>query len=430
MSQTLTRRHIIAGGTAVGALGALGLGRASAQGQQDMVHIGWSQTEAGSKPFFDTLFARFQKANPDVKLETVGVPFGQFETTLFLRKRSNQRTDTAQMSDRMLAPFVAAGGIADVDQVFDRATTDKTFDETALGMTMVRGKRFGFPWATGTIGLVGNGKVLADAGARTDPQTIDEMLDVLRKVKKAKPSSSPLGISTKGPALAQFETQLLFWSYGARFFDGSGNVTIDSEPARQALSLLAEMVKEGLILPGNDRFDFRKLYAQELVAFYPDQPLVRSFAREMSGKGEAYDRYILPVAMPVPKKGDPSVAILGGHLLVFPEYGGAKPTPDGPAGRFMKLITDPTVQVDYYKATGLFPTVKEAIAALKDDAFFTRWIEVNRNARLDELAPFLNAGELRTIVGEEIIAAMLGQKPAAEALKTMASRLKAAVPKL
>jgi multiple sugar transport system substrate-binding protein len=422
---------VLAGGSALVVSGLAGVRNAAAQGASGKaVFLGWSQTEAASKPFFENLFAEYKRANPNVQLETVGVPFGQFETTLLLRKRSNQQTDMAQMSDRMLAPFVAAGGIAEVDTVFDPAFIDKTYDATALAMTKVKGKRYGLPWATGTIGLVGNGKVLSEVGVTKSPETMDEMLEVLREVKKAKPSSSPMGISTKGAGLAQFETQLFFWTYGASFFDDNGKVTIDSDPAREALTVLSGMVKDGLILPGNDRFDFRKLYAQELVAYYPDQPLVRSFARELSGKGEAYDQYIIPTKMPVPKKGAESVSILGGHLLIFPEYGGAKPTADGPAAAFLKLISDPKVQVDYYKTAGLFPTTKEAIAALKDDAFFTRWSDVNKNSRTDELSPFLNAGDLRNIIGEEIIASMLGQKSPSDAIKTMATRLEAAKPRL
>jgi ABC-type glycerol-3-phosphate transport system substrate-binding protein len=134
--------------------------------------------------------------------------------------------------------------------------------------------------------------------------------------------------------------------------------------------------------------------------------------------------------MPVPSRDVKPVSILGGHLLIFPEYGGSKPSPDGPAGKFLKLITDKNVQVEYYKATGLFPTTKEAIAAMKNDAFFTRWSEVNRTSRVDELAPFLNAGDLRNIIGEEIIAGMLGQKTPEDAINTMASRLKTAEPRL
>lgn len=189
------------------------------------------------------------------------------------------------------------------------------------------------------------------------------------------------------------------------------------------------MVKEGLIIPGNDRFDFRKLYAQNLVGFFPDQPLVRGFARDLSGQGEAFDKAIVPMPMPVGKEGSEPVCIIGGHVLVFPDYGPANPTADGPAKKLVDYLTSTDVQIGYYRATANFPTTKEAIAALKDDSFFVAWNAANTNPRVDGLGPFLNAGDLRVIVGEEIIAAMLGQKSADEAITTMAKRLKAAGPK-
>src|SRR5205814_1767724 len=95
------------------------------------------------------------------------------------------------------------------------------------------------------------------------------------------------------------------------------------------------------------------------------------------------------------------MSILGGHIALLPEYGGAKPTPDSPAGKFIELITRTDVQTEYYKVTGFFPTTKEAMAGLKDDAFFLNWSQSNANARTDEPAVFLNAADLRTIIGEE-----------------------------
>jgi multiple sugar transport system substrate-binding protein len=222
---------------------------------------------------------------------------------------------------------------------------------------------------------------------------------------------------------------LFFWTFGGRYFDDSGNVVVDSDGNRQALSLLSDMVKEGLILPGNDRFDFRRLFAQEQVAFYPDPPLARAFARAQSGQGEAYDRNVLPVAMPVLKEGDPSMSMQWGHLLGFFDYGGAKATADGPAGRLLKHLSSTEVQIEYYKQAGVFPSTTAAVEALKDDAYLTRWLALSGNARADETAPFTNAGELSTIIGEEITAAMLAQKSPAQALTDMSDRLKAAGPK-
>lgn len=424
-----TRRTLLSHGAAWVGASAIAATQSAAQTTDEMVYMGWSHTEAGSKPFFDTLFAKFRSAHPTLKFEVVGVPFGQYETTLLLRKRSAQRVDAAQMSDRALAPFVAAGGLVDVDQAYGADRIDAKFDATALKMTTVGGKRYGLPWVTGTIGLVANGLVLKTAGLSGAPKSLDEFVGALEAIKKAIPSSSPLGVSTKSGALAQFESQLFFWAHGARVFDDDGKLAVDSAEARKALTFLADLVKRGLILPGNDRFDFRKLFAQEQVGFYPDQPLARAFARDLSGKGEAYMQNVVPVSMPVAPGVTRPVSILGGHVLIFTEYGGGKLSATGPAGMFADLIMSKDVQIGYYKATGFFPTNKEAVAALKDDQFFVQWNDVNSNARADELAPFLNANDLRTIVGEEIVGAMLGQKTPDDAIATMAKRLNAAEPR-
>ena len=427
MAPSLSRRTLLAGVATAAGTGMLN--PAFGQATQDMVFAGWSHTEVGSKPFLESVLADFRSANPTIKLETVGVPFGQMETTLLLRKRSGQRTDVAQLQERWLASFVGAGGMADVDQVFGARYLDDTFHESGLAMAKIGTKRFGVPWVTGSTGLVANGKVMADVGIAKPPETIDELVDALRKVKKAKPASSPYGFTTKNASLTQLESQLFFWTFGARFFDDADKVTIDSDAARQALTLLTDMVKEGLILPGNDRFDFRRLYAQELVAFYPDPPLARAFARAQSGKGEEYDKYVLPVPMPVLKKGNVPACVQWGHLLGYFEQGGAKPTADGPAGLFTKHMTDTKTQIAYYKATGVFPSTKAAIKVLADDQYLNNWLDQARSARPDELSVFANGNELRNIIGEEVTGAMLGQKTPVDAIKSMAGRLVAANPR-
>jgi multiple sugar transport system substrate-binding protein len=158
----------------------------------------------------------------------------------------------------------------------------------------------------------------------------------------------------------------------------------------------------------------------------PILPLARAFARAQSGKGEAYEANVRPMAMPVVKKGDASVSIQWGHLVSFFDHGGAKLTPDSPAAAFVRHISRTETQVAYYRATGVFPATLTAQAALKDDAYLVNWIAQARNARPDEVSQFSNGAELRQIIGEEIAGAMLGQKTADAA---MASRLKAAGPK-
>ncbi|MBN9497258.1 MAG: extracellular solute-binding protein [Alphaproteobacteria bacterium] len=424
MTIRLSRRQALAAAGAALAVPSL----ARAQSADSLTYLGWSHTEAGSKPFLDGVFGDFKTANPNIRFETVGVPFGQMETTVFLRKRSSQRTDVIQMQERWLATFVAAGGMIDVDKIFGADFVDRTYHPNAVAMARVRGGRYGLPWVTGSTGFVVNNKLLAETGVRK-PETMDELLDAMRKIKKAKPNSSPLGITTKNASLTQLETQLFFWQFGAKFFDESGKVTIDSPAARQALELLATMTKEGLIVPGNDRFDFRRLFAQELVAFYPDPPLARAFARAQSGQGEAYDRNIAPMATPVLRKGDDPVSIQWAHLLAFPDYGNAKPTADGAVGKFVAHLSKTETQLAYFKTAGVFPATKAALDTLASDSYVTDWIALSKFARPDEIAQFSNGPQLRDVIGEEVVAAMLGQKTASDAVSSMAKRLTEIGPK-
>jgi multiple sugar transport system substrate-binding protein len=395
---------------------------------EDVVYIGWSHTESGSKPVLEKTFAGFKAANPGINLEAVGVPVSQMETTLMLRRRSNQRVDVAQMQERWLPIFAASGGLVDPSEVLGRDYLAQMYHPTAISMGQVRGKQLGVPWVFGSTGMVAHGKVTAEAGVTNLPHTMQQFTEALRKIKKAKPASSPWGFTTKDVQLNALEAELVFWQFGAKFLDDNGNVLVDSPEGRRAMQFLADMVKEGLILPGNDRFDVRRLFSQELIGFYLDPPVARAFARAQSGQGEVYDKYVIPMPMPVVKGGDKSLTIQWAHLLVMYQQGSARPGADGAAAKLVKHITSTESQLAYYKEAGVFPANKAALASLSSDQFMSRWIELSVNAQPDEPAKFTNSADIRRVIGEEVIAGMLGQKTPEAAITTMASRLKAARP--
>ena len=212
INRDLTRRGVLGLAGAAGASYLMGSSIASAS-SAGMVYVGWSHTEAGSKPVLEEAFKKYRVANPDSELETVGVPYAQMQNTLLLRKRANQQTDVGQLADRWLSLFVSAGGMHDVDEVFGKEFVDSTYHPVALGMTHANGKRYALPWVTGSVTLVGHAKVLGEFGISEMPKTIDALVDALRKVKKAKPSSSPLGFSTKNAGLTQFEFPIVLLDF-------------------------------------------------------------------------------------------------------------------------------------------------------------------------------------------------------------------------
>jgi len=393
-----------------------------------MVFVGWSQQEAGSREVLERTFERFRQANPDVQAEFVGFPFGQTMQNLVLRRRTRQPTHVAQMADRWLPIFVASGGLIDANDVLGRAWLESQIDPAILEFGRVGGHQYGVPWTAGAIALVGNRRVLERAGITEPPRTMPDFLAALRRIKAAVPNSVPFGLSTRNRDLIALEAQIIFWQHGARFFDREGNVTIDTPQARAALQLLVDMVREGLIARGNDRFDTRRLFGQELVGFYFDPPIARAFARTHSGQGAAYDENVMVLPTPVVSPGEPPRSIQWVHFLVMFDQGSVNRTANGPAARFIRfMVADTRNQLDYFNETGLFPISREAFAQVSSDPYIRTFMEIATTALPDEPSQWPNAADLTTIIGEEIEAALIAGKAVDVAIQDMTRRLNTAM---
>lgn len=394
---------------------------------EDAVFIGWSHTEVGLKPTLEKIFGAFQAANPRDRIEIVGFPFGQMEQNLVLRRRNEQRMDVAQLQERWLPAFVAMKALFDLNEVIGADVLASRYDADMLKLGQVGGRQVAVPFTAGAITLVGNRKVLDAAGIREAPRTLDEFTAALRKVRAWNKDVIPFGFSTKNTALIQIESMIVFWAHGARFFDDKGKVLIDSPQARAGLQYLVDLVRDGMIAKGNDRFDTRKLYANDQVAFFFDPPVVRGFVRAQGG-GPAADAKVMILPVPVQKAGDTPRPLLWAHFLVMFNHGGAKGARDGLGAKLMTAVgMDATSQSTLWRETGQIPTLKTTLAEAGKDPYLQAFLDAARTARWDETTVYPNGAELRQIIGEEVEAAMLGGKPVDEAIRTMARRLDTAL---
>jgi len=393
----------------------------------DSVFIGWSQAEVGLKPTMEKIFSGFQAANANHKLEVVSLPFGQIEQNLVLRRRNNQRMDVAQMQERWLPPFVKMNALYDLNQVIGADKLAATFDPVMLKLGEVDGKQVAIPFTAGAITLIGNRNVLKAAGIANPPRTIAEFTEALKKVKASNKDVIPFGFSTKGTALMQVESTIIFWAHGARFIDEKGKVLVDTTEARAALKYLADLVKDGLIAKGNDRFDTRKLYAADKVAFFLDPPVVRGFVRAQSPGPDA-DAKVMILPVPTLRAGDDPPGLLWAHYLVMFNHGGASPKPDGQGAKLLAAIgMDAAAQTTLWRETGQIPTLKATLVDARKDSYASAFLDAAKTARWDETTRFANGAELRQIIGEEVEAAMLATKSVDAAISAMAKRLDTAL---
>lgn len=403
-----------------GAALALVLGSGAAHAA-DVTYMSFTYAEEANKAAVQATLDNFQKAD-GLTVEPLGFAWGDMQKNIFLRARSKNLPNIAQLSERWLPTFASLDSLVDFNKVFGKDKLEAMFAPDALAMGNIDGKQLALPLISGSIGMVANKEVLTKAGINEPPKTVDEFKKDLLAIRDKVPNSVPYTMATKNNGSILIDFMVWNWVFGGHIIDDSGKVVVDSQQSRDALNFMVGLVKDRLSAPEIDRPDSRRLMAQGASAFYLDAPQTRTFLRDFSGKGEAFDANVLPMPTPVLKEGDKPVSVQWGHLLVqFADGGKAKP--NDPADKFLTYLTSDPVQTTYTLKMSALPVTKSARSAVANDAYLRNWSVATGDARRNEVGVWSNAAELTNIIGEEVQGALLGQKSADEAIKSMQTRL-------
>ena len=105
---------------------------------------------------------------------------------------------------------------------------------------------------------------------------------------------------------------------------------------------------------------------------------------------------------------------------------GKMPTKEDTGARLIQyLAMNEAPGIEYFNGVGLFPVAKTALAneVVKSDSYTSKWSQYAQTALRNELAGWKNTADMTNVIGEEVQAALLGQKSAAKAIEDMAKRL-------
>lgn len=388
---------------------------------QDVEFMTWTYTEESGKPLIEGMIADFNSGT----VEPQGYAWGEMVKNAFLRARTGSLPDVMQVQARLLPTVANIDGILDLNEVYGAEALAEMFSPELLAYGQVDGVQVALPWMAGTIGMVANTAVLEAAGVEGIPATVDEFTAALEAVRDNVPNSVPYPMATKNANSILLDYLIWVWTHGGDVIV-NGQPQVDSPEAVAALTYMTKLVNERLAAPEIDRPDARRLFGQGAAAFYFDAPSAKQFAVQFSGD-EDYAANVQPMATPVMEAGADPVAIQWGHVVAL--FGDDNADADSPGAAFlMHLVSDAQVLPYTAEKGTLPPTLSgQADADFQADAYRAAWAANAGSPRRNTVAALSNGAEVSTIIGEEVQAAILGQKSPEDAAADMQSRLEAAI---
>ena len=196
----------------------------------------WQYTFKQRVDAIDELIRQFQKANPDITVKHVNVPYDNYRTRIAAAIPAGEGPDVAQLFYGWLGDYINAKLLQPLPPgMFDTAAIDRDFFPFVQGMK-VNGQYYALPTAVRSLALFWNRKVFADAGLDPNkpPETLADLVAIARKTTKRDAAgnllSAGIALDTSGQDI-QWIRQVLVNEFGGTPYSADGRKVTYSSPA-------------------------------------------------------------------------------------------------------------------------------------------------------------------------------------------------------
>ncbi|MER5948002.1 extracellular solute-binding protein [Streptomyces sp. NPDC001904] len=322
------------------------------------VTITWWDTSnaTNESPTYKALIKDFEKANSDVKVKYVNVPFDQAQNKFDTAAGASGAPDVLRAEVGWTPAFAKKSYLLPLDGTEALAEKDK-FKPNLIKQAQYEGKTYGVPLVTDTLGLVYNKALFKKAGITEAPTTWDQLKKDAATIKAKTGVDGYFG-SEKG---YYFEPFLL--GEGTDTVDASGKkITLDSAEGQKAgKTWLSTFNGKGLHKADvtADSYAHRQdAFVNGKVAMTIEGPWeVTNFY-----KGSAFkDKANLGVATVPAGSSGKAGAPTGGHNLSV--YAGSDKAHQAASLKFVKWMTSAKTQTQIALKNATLPT--------RDDAYTT-----------------------------------------------------------
>lgn len=345
----------------------------------------------------ETLIPAFEAAHPDIKVESVLVPYDQFRRKLLIALSGGSSPDVARLDIIWVPELADQGALMNLDQDMpDFKTYSEQFLPGPLATNLYNGSHYGLPLDTNTRVLVYNIDMLKAAGIADAPKTMQEFTAACEAIKQLGPDKYCFA---DGGTYA-WAVNPWIWSFGGDVTDPTVTQSTGIYNGAQtvaAYQFLKDSLDNGYIHPGmtGGGLDTWGGFGQDQIAMILEGPWFPPvFDKQFPGK--AYGMALMPAGA------GGSVSVVGGEDIAIFQQSANKEA----AIEFVKYMLSEEVQMQLV-TVGQMPVLKSAgeNSVIKDHKFFGIFLEQLASAKARTPHPnWSKIEEIMTNVGGEILA--------------------------
>ncbi len=197
----------------------------------------------------------FNEMHDDVQVTMQRMEWGTYYNKLFVAAMSRRGPDIFVVHTENIERFLFADLLTPVDDVFEQAGLDRDdFDPNILAAVQRENVTYGLPLDCHPAGVFYNRRLFADAGISQPPQTRDEFIDALYKLKRTGPDGVPIwGFVYEWLRVSMYT---LLRQFGGDIIGKDGwTITLDSPEAQEALTFAASLIHELRLVPSIQLLD-------------------------------------------------------------------------------------------------------------------------------------------------------------------------------
>ena len=207
------------------------------------------------QPWLDQIKTEFNALHPNVEL-TLEIPnLETYRDSLTTQAQGGNPPDVAQIATSWMPALADAGLLADFEAIGYSQDLLGQMEPSLRDGARYQGKLTGLSYGASARAVFYNEDVWSAAGADPNPQTWDEFLDALRKIKAAG-TQAPFYYEGKGQESMAAWFPYVYFSHGGELEDAEGNLKIDRDACVQGLTVYNTMNSEGLFQANVPAGDF------------------------------------------------------------------------------------------------------------------------------------------------------------------------------